>query len=264
MSDGHFELRNEFVLFEREGRLATLTLNRPKKLNALNLDLINEFQQALDAIRRDDEISVVIVTGAGKSFSAGADLEFLHDLGSPAQFRKDLKKNWHGPFDAIENMEKLFIAAINGAAVGGGVELALACDLRIAAVGASFSMPEIKYGLMPDAGGTNRLPKLIGMARAKELVFSGEPITSDEACRIGLVNSIFPDEGFMESARGYARKFLDKSPLALGLGKLVMNRSVDLDTRAGLEDAAMLQSVLLQSEEYQEAVRRFDEKRKNG
>lgn len=262
MEDGRFDSESGLVLFEKDHRLATITLNRPNKLNALNLSLIHEFVQVLEAIRVDDEISVIILTGAGKSFSAGADLEFLHSLGSPAEFRKELKENWHKPFDAIENMEKLFIAAINGAAIGGGVEMALACDLRVAAEGASFAMPEIKYGLMPDAGGTSRLPKLIGVARTKELVFSGETISSGEASQIGLVNRVFPDEGFMESAKAYARKFLDKSPIALGLGKLVINRSPDLDTRAGLDDAAMLQSILLESEEYRQAMRIFDEKRK--
>lgn len=261
-NDGRFDSGNKLVLFEKDGRLATIRLNRPKKLNALNLGLIHQFWHVLEAVRLDDEISVVLVTGAGKAFSAGADLDFLQSLGSPEQFRNELKENWHRPFDAIENMEKLFIAAINGAAIGGGVELALTCDLRVAAEGASFSLPEINYGLMPDAGGTNRLPKLIGVARAKELTFSGEAISSSEACRIGLVNRVFPDEGFMGAAKAYAQKFLDKSPTALGLGKQVINRSLDLDTRAGLDDAAMLQSILLESEEYRQAMRAFDEKRK--
>jgi enoyl-CoA hydratase len=160
-------------------------------------------------------------------------------------------------------MEKLFIAAINGIAIGGGVELALACDLRIAAECANFSMLEIRYGLIPDAGGMNRLPKLIGPARAKELILSGEPISSGEALRIGLLNRVFPDDGFAQAAKTYAQKFLDKSPMALGRGKLVVNRGMNLDTRAGLDDAAMLQSLLLDSDEYQEAMRIFNEKRKN-
>jgi enoyl-CoA hydratase len=256
-------MTDELVLFEKEGRLATITLNRPNKLNALTVSMIEQFGGALSAIRDDDEISVVLVTGAGKAFSAGADLEFLHSLGSPAEFRKRLKQNWHRHFDAIENMEKLFIAAINGIAIGGGVELALACDLRIAAECANFSMLEIRYGLIPDAGGMNRLPKLIGPARAKELIFSGEPISSGEALRIGLLNRVFPDDGFAQAAKTYAQKFLDKSPMALGRGKLVVNRGMNLDTRAGLDDAAMLQSLLLDSDEYQEAMRIFNEKRKN-
>jgi len=256
-------MTDELVLFEKEGRLATITLNRPGKLNALTVGMIRQFGQILNAISGDDEISVVIVTGAGKAFSAGADLEFLHSLGSPAEFRKRLKENWHKHFDAIENMEKLFIAAINGVAIGGGIELALACDIRIAAECANFSMPEIRYGLIPDAGGTNRLPKLIGPARTKELIFSGEPISSSEAHQIGLLNRVFPDEGFAQAAKTYAEQFLDKSPTALGKGKLVVNRGVSLNTRAGLDDAAMLQSLLLGSDEYQEAMRIFHEQRKN-
>jgi len=256
-------MTNELVLLEKDGRLATITLNRPNKLNALTVPMIELFGKILATIRDDNEISVVLVTGAGKAFSAGADLEFLHSLGSPAEFRKRLKQNWHTHFDAMENMEKLFIAAINGIAIGGGVELALACDLRIAAASATFSMLEIKYGLIPDAGGTNRLPKLIGPARAKELIFSGESISSNEAQQIGLLNRVFPDDGFNRAAKTYAEKFLDKSPTALGKGKLVVNRGVSLDTRAGLDDAAMLQSLLLDSDEYQEAMRIFHEQRKS-
>jgi len=256
-------MTNELVLYEKDGRLATITLNRPDKLNALTVGMIGQFGQILNAIRGDDEISVVIVTGAGKAFSAGADLEFVHSLGSPDEFKKRLKENWHTHFDAMENMEKLFIAAINGIAIGGGVELALACDIRIAAECANFSMLEIRYGLIPDAGGTNRLPKLIGPARTKELIFSGEAISSGEALRIGLLNRVFPDDGFARAAKTYAEKFLDKSPTALGKGKLVVNRGVSLDTRAGLDDAAMLQSLLLGSEEYQEAMRVFHERRKS-
>ncbi len=255
--DARFDLKNDLVLLEKEGRLATITINRPRKLNALNLDLMNEFGQVLEALRRDDEISVVIITGAGKCFSAGADLEFLHSLGTPERFRTVLKEYWHRNFDAIESMEKLFIAAINGPAIGGAVEMALACDLRVAAESTTISLPEIRYGLIPDSGGTNRLARQIGLAQAKELVFSAESIGSSEAIRLGLVNKVFPDDGFIQAVKTYAQKFLDKSPAALGLGKLAINRSLDLDTRAGLDDAAMVQSLLLSSEEYQQAIRVF-------
>jgi enoyl-CoA hydratase/carnithine racemase len=257
---GCFDLKNELVLLAKEGRLVVITINRPKKLNALSLDLMDEFRQVLEAIARDDEISVVILTGAGEFFSVGADLEFLHSLGTPKQFRRALKEHWHKSFDAIENMEKLFIAAINGPAMGGGVEMALACDLRVVAENATLAMPQITFGLIPDSGGTNRLAKQVGLAQAKEFVFSGESINSDEASGIGLVNRVFPNENFGATARKYAEKFLDKSPAALGLGKGAINRSLDLDTREGLEDAAGVQSVLLGSEEYQQALRAFAER----
>lgn len=252
MAENRYSISNkQLVLLGLEGNLATITINRPRKLNALSLDMMDEFSQVLEAVSKDDEICVVIITGAGEWFSAGADLAFLHSLGSPGQFRRVLKEKWHRTFNAIEHMEKLFIAAINGPAMGGAVEMALACDFRVAADSASFTMPQIKYGLIPDSGGTSRLPKLIGLSKAKELILSGETINSSEAERIGLVDRKFTDADFMGMVRQYAQKFLDKSPTALGLGKLTINKSLDLDTAAGLEHAGMVQSVLLGSEGYQ-------------
>jgi len=250
----------ELVLFEKTGRLATVTINRPDKLNALSLSLMEELSSVLDTIRGDSEISVVVVTGAGKHFSAGADLDFVHSLNSPEQFKETLATYWHGNFNAIEDMQKLFIAAINGTAVGGGLELALACDLRVATETARLALPEIVYGLIPDSGGTNRLARLIGTARTKELALSGDYITSGDACRIGLLNRVFPDRDFAHAVRRYAERFLDKSPMALGLGKRTINRSFDLNIRDGLDDAAAAQAELLGSEEYRQAVRKFIKK----
>lgn len=253
--------KTELVLFEKEGRLATVTINRPNKLNALSLKLMDAFSQVLEAVRSDAEISVVLVTGADEYFSAGADLDYLKSLKSPKKFTKTLKTCWHANFNAIEDMQKLFIAAINGTAIGGALELALACDLRVAAESAHFALPQIDYGLIPDSGGTNRLARLIGAARTKELVFSGAFITSREARRIGLLNRVFPDDEFATAVRKYAGRFLAKSPMALGLGKLAINRSIDLNISDGLNDAAAVQMELLGSEEYRQAVKAFDEKR---
>lgn len=258
---GRSNLKSELVLLEKVGRLATITINRAEKLNALSLNLMGEFRQVLEDIAGDDELSVVIITGAGRAFSVGADVEFLHSLGSPKQFRQALKEYWHDNFNAIESMEKLFIAAINGIALGGAIEMALACDLRIAAASATFAMPEIEYGLIPDSGGTNRLARLIGSACAKEFALSGDFISSAEAGRIGLVNQIFPDETFATSVEKYANKFLDKSPRAIGFGKRAINRSMELDTYTALDEAGSLQTILLGSEAYQRAVRLFHEKR---
>ena len=255
--NGHFEPKSDLVLLEKQGRLATITINRPAKLNALSLDLMDELGQVLESVARDDEISVVILTGAGKFFSVGADLDFLHSLGTPEQFKKVLKTSWHNNFDAIENMEKLFIAAINGPAMGGAVEMALACDLRVITESATLALPQITFGLIPDSGGTNRLSKQIGLAQAKEFVFSGESINCHKASGLGLVNKVFPDEEFTAGVREYAELFLDKSPTALGLGKLLINKSLDMDTRAGLEAAGEVQSRLLDGEEYRQAMRIF-------
>ena len=249
------------VLFEKRGRLATLTLNRPGKLNALSLELMGKLREVLQAIARDEEILVVVIAGAGKAFSVGADLEFLHSLESPEHFRSVLKEYWHDNFNAIESMEKLFVAAINGIALGGAVEMALACDLRIATESATFAMPEIRYGLIPDSGGTNRLTRLIGVGRAKDFALSGDAISSREALSIGLVNQVAPDEEFGRAVEAYVGRFLDKSSQAIGLGKRAINRSLDLDTLAALDEAGRLQSILLGSETYRQAVRAFSKKR---
>lgn len=258
------ELKNEKVLFEKkEQQLGIMTLNRPEKLNALNVPLIQEFQEVLDFIVEDDEISVVIITGAGRAFSVGADLDMLHDLGTPEVFRRDLKRLWHMSFGTIEDMEKLFIAALNGWTLGGALELALACDLRVAAEGVLLGLPEIKYGIIPDSGGTNRLAKLVGPAKTKELILSGESITCEEAHRLGLVNKILSSENFLDEVLGYASQFVEKSSVALGLGKIAVNKSLSQDTKSGLEDAMLIQSILLKTSGYQDAIRTFKEKKEN-
>ena len=151
-------------------------------------------------------------------------------------------------------MEKLFIAAINGIAIGCGLELALACDLRIAAEGVKMGLPEINYGLIPDAGGTIRLTRIVGAGFTKEMILSGESIKSEEAQEIGLINRILPPENFLENAKEYASKFLNKSGTAIGLGKLTINKSMDQDIKSGLEHALITQSLLLHSEEYKRAM----------
>lgn len=254
-------LKNEMVLFEKKERLCIVTLNRPEKLNAFNVSLIQEFQEVLDFIIEDDEISVVIVTGAGRAFSVGADLDMLNDLGTPEVFRRDIRRLWHKSFGTIEDMEKLFIAALNGWTLGGALEMAIACDLRVAAKGVSLGLPEIKYGIIPDAGGTNRLARLIGSSSTKEMVLSGESITCEEAHRIGLVNKALPPENFLDEVIKYASKFVDKSGVALGLGKLAVNRSLNQDVKSGLEDAIIIQSILLKSSGYQDTIKAFAEKK---
>lgn len=250
------------VRLEKKARgLALILLNRPRKLNALSLEMMEQFGQCLDAIRHDDEISVVIVTGEGTAFSVGADLEFLHRLGAPEDFRKALFQYWHRHFDAMENMEKLFVAALNGITLGGALEMALVCDLRIAAEGIQLAMPQIRYGLLPDSGGTNRLAKLIGRSMTKELILSGEPIDSQEALRIGLVDRVLPAQDFLSHAHRYVEKFLGKSSSAIGLGKLAVNRGEELGSKDGLVDAALFQSILLNSDPYKRAIKHFEGKR---
>jgi enoyl-CoA hydratase len=256
------ELKNKNILFRKEERIGIVTLNRPEKLNALNIPLIEEMEEVLGLIREDDGIGVVVLTGAGKAFSVGADIDMLSDLGPTATFRKKMKQLWHRTFGAIEEMDKLFIAALNGHTLGGGLELALTCDLRVAAEGIALGLPEINFGLIPDAGGTIRLARLVGPGIAKELILSGESITSEEAKACGLVNKVFPAHHFLEDALRYAEKFASKSGIAVALGKVAIQKNMNQDIQAGLEDAILIQSVLLKTPEYRESVESFKEKLK--
>ncbi|MBT3311653.1 MAG: enoyl-CoA hydratase/isomerase family protein, partial [Desulfobacteraceae bacterium] len=234
--------------------LGIIKLNKPDKLNAISIQMITEFIEVLNFIRVDDELKVIIITGEGEAFSTGADFEFVLNIGTPEKLREATRQYWNKAFDAIEEMEKLFIAAINGIAIGCGLELALACDLRIAAEGVKMGLPEINYGLIPDAGGTIRLTRIVGAGFTKEMILSGESIKSEEAQEIGLINRILPPENFLENAKEYASKFLNKSGTAIGLGKLTINKSMDQDIKSGLEHALITQSLLLHSEEYKRAM----------
>ena len=158
----------------------------------MNIPLIEEFKDVLGFIDEDEEISVVVITGAGRAFSAGADLDMLLGYESLQAFRRELKGQWQKAVNTLEEMEKLFIAALNGITLGGACELAIACDLRVAVEGMSMALMEIKHGMIPDVGSTSRLPNLVGSAMAKEMILSGDRITSEEAYRIGLVNKVFP------------------------------------------------------------------------
>ena len=255
-------LKNETVRYSKEGRRCILTLHRPEKLNALTVSLVTELNEALDYIRNDKEISVVIITGAGRAFSVGADIDMIENLGTPDRFRTETRERWHKAFNAIEGMEKLFIAALNGITLGGALELSLACDLRVAAAGAVVGLPEINFGLIPDAGGTIRLTRLIGPGAAKELILSGKLIPCEEAKAMGLVQQIFPAENFMEAVMEYSKPFEQKSPMALGLGKSAVNKNVHQDTESGLEDALIIQSILLETNEHREALDEFKKKHK--
>jgi enoyl-CoA hydratase len=255
-------LENKPVLFRKERGIGIITLNRPEKLNALVPALIVEFSQILDVIREDDELSVIVLTGAGRTFSTGADIDMLSSLEPSDSFRRTTREMWQRPFDAMEDMEKLFIAALNGLALGMGMELALACDLRVAAEGVKIALPEINFGIIPDVGGTIRLTRLVGPSVAKELALSGDSISCEEAREIGLINKILPADNFMEEVFRYASRFAGKPRVALGMGKLTLNRNTSQDIKAGLEDALNIQSVLLKTPDYRERIDSFREKLK--
>lgn len=249
------------VRYEKGEGIAVLTLNRPEKLNALNFEMLDELWALLQEIRVDREVRVILLTGAGRYFSAGADLGILSAL-DPVEFRLNQQGLWNRVFNELENIEKLTIAALNGPAVGGGVELALCCDLRYAADGATLRLPQIDFGLLPDAGATVRLTRLMGLARTLEFVLGGEALSAAEACGLGLVNRVFPPEALAREVRRISARMAAKPPLALGIGKGLIHRAAQHgDIRAGLEEVMSAQCFLVTTQDYREGVRAFREKR---
>lgn len=252
---------HETLLVEVSDGIGVITLNRPRALNALNAQLFGEFAMALDEISKNPEVRVLIVTGSGsKAFAAGGDIVYMQPLTSleAREFVMSIRET----LLRLENLSIPTIAAINGMTLGGGCELAMAFDLRIAEEHAVFGQPEINLGIIPGAGGTQRLPRLIGMTRAKELVFLGETITADEAYRIGLVNMVVPTGTALEKAKEVAWKLMNKSAAALRMAKASMNVGIQLDIGSALAYEAECFSGLFATEDQKEGMLAFMEKRK--
>lgn len=247
------------LLLEIADGIALLTINRPEVRNALDLATVNEMHAALDRLREQSGVGVLIITGAGdKSFVSGADIRELR-----LRDKFDALRAINGRlFSAVEKFELPTIAAVNGYALGGGCELAIACDLRIASENARFGLPETGLGIIPGGGGTQRLPRLVGLGKAKELILTGEIITAAEAERIGLVNRVVPQEKLLEAVRETARKILSRGPLATRLAKLALNLSSEVGRDAGLLYETIAQAVLFESKDKYEAMTAFLEKRK--
>ena len=252
---------NTTLLYEKEGNLAVIKLNRPKSLNALNSVLLRELETLLDALEADDEIRAVIITGNEKAFAAGADITELTDIATPAQALVFVERAQR-VFNKIEGLKKPVIAAVSGYAFGGGCELALSCDIRIADESASFALPEIKLGLLPGGGGTQRLPRIVGLGRAKELLFLGDPIDAEEALRIGLVNKVVAHGSLMEHARKMARTLSERPGYTLQTIKAVVNEGVQVDIKSALASEMRCFALLFSTQDKQEGVKAFMEKRK--
>ena len=245
----------------REDAVAILTFNRPEKLNAMNRQVLGELHQALDALAADAGVRAIILTGAGdKAFVAGADIaEFTALTPVPAmQFAKDLD----GAFQKIARMPKPVLAAVNGFCLGGGCELAIACDFIYAAENARFGQPEINLGIIPGSGGTQRLPRLVGKARAKELIYTGDIIDAQEALRIGLVNRVLPLAELLPAAKATAAKMAAKSGVVLGLAKAAIEEGTATDLLSGLALEAKAFGLTFSTEDKREGVAAFLEKRK--
>lgn len=251
----------KYIIYEKSEGVGTLTLNRLEKLNAINFNMLDELWALLQDIMVDEEVHVIVLQGKGRYFSAGADLDILETL-KPETFRINQRKYWNRVFNELEDIQKLTIAALNGPALGGGVELALCCDMRYAVDDVTLALPEINFGILPDSGGTIRLPWFIGLPRAKEFILTGEPITARKAEEWGLLNGIFPRETFNEKVRDIAVQMANKAPIALGLGKQLINQNFrQRDIKIGLEAAINVQSFLICTEDYQEAIKAHKQKK---
>jgi len=251
----------ENILFENNAGIGVITLNRPKALNALNYNMMKELDDLLDNIAQDDTVKVVIITGAGeKAFVAGADITEMQPL-SALEGRK-----WgqfgQQVFAKIENLAQPVIAAVNGFALGGGCELAMACDLRIASDNAKFGQPEVTLGILPGFGGTQRLPRLVGKGRAKELIFTGDIIDAGEACRIGLVNKVTTAAELLDAAKALAAKIISRAETAVRLSKAAVNEGMDMDLDSGIAYEAEVFGLCFATKDQKEGMAAFVEKRK--
>lgn len=245
------------ILSVVEDGIGLITINRPELRNALDLDTLREIENVMDEWIYDENVRVVIFTGSGeKSFAAGADIAQLNKR----TMLEALLPNMTATYRKIEMYEKPTIAAINGFALGGGLELALACDIRIAAVNAKMGLPELNLAIMPGAGGTQRLSRIVGKGRALELILTGDIITAEKAEQIGLVSRAVAYEELMQVVYEYARKISDKGPLAVRLAKAVIHRGADLDMETALYLEKLAQTVLMGSEDKLEGTQAFLDK----
>lgn len=253
------ESRN--LLYEKRDGIATITINRPQALNAMNKETIPEFLSRLEDAEKDENVRVLVITGAGeKAFCAGLDLKTVK--GITVIEAVEMSRLGQKLTLAIEELGKPVIAAINGYALGGGLELAMACDIRIASENARIGQTEVNVGLIPGWGGTQRLPRLVGKGTAKELIFTGKMIDAKTAERIGLINKVVPPEKLRSAVEELAKVIMSKPPIAIRLAKELINSSIETDQGAGLVHEAEAFGILSSTEDYREGVSAFIEKRK--
>lgn len=245
------------ILINEKDKIATIIINREEVRNALDPHTVKELRTALEELRTNSDVLTIIITGSGeKSFVSGSDISSIRDR----HFLEALTPHMQNLYSEIEKIEKPIIAAVNGFALGGGCELAMACDLRVASENAKFGLPELNLGIIPGAGGTQRLTNLVGIGKAKELIYTGEIINAKEAERIGLVNKVVSPEELIDATEELAYKIINKGPLALKLAKVSINSTQDLTS--GLLIEALSQSILFASEDKYEGTSAFLEKRK--
>jgi enoyl-CoA hydratase/carnithine racemase len=253
-------LNLENVLYEKKGSLAYVTLNRPKVMNALNKATINDLRAAFEDARDDAAVRGVILTGAGeKAFAAGADIAEIAN--NTAVEAEQATRRGQALTDLIENLGKPAIAAVNGFALGGGCEMAMACAIRIAAESAKFGQPEVKLGVMPGYGGTQRMPRLVGRGRALKLILSGDVIDAAEAYRIGLVDEVVPAASLIERAETVLKKIIANAPLSIKYALEAVNKGLETSVAEGLLIEASLFAVCASTDDKREGTAAFLEKR---
>jgi enoyl-CoA hydratase len=248
----------EYVVAERDGPIGTVTINRPRQLNALSSGVLTELVDALDGLDRDDEIRGIILTGGTEVFAAGADLKEF----SASSLVDMLAGNRVALFDRLRLISKPLIAAVSGYALGGGCELAMLCDMIVASETARFGQPEINVGLMPGAGGTQRLARTIGKAKAMELVLTGAPIDAATAEQLGLVNTVVPVAALLDEAKALALKIAAKPPISVRLAKQAVLKAFELPLSEAVDLERKLFYLLFATEDAREGINAFIEKRK--
>lgn len=248
------------IIYENKSGIAYVRINRPKELNALNTETVIELGKAVAEVENDSRVKIAIITGEGKAFAAGADISAMKDMHTTDGL--EYSKVGHDVYRHIEKVRKPFIAAINGYAFGGGFELALACDIRFASTKAKFSMPEVGLGIIPGFGGTQRLPRLIGETKAKELIFSACIIGAEEALNLGILNKISEPDMLMDDAEAFAEMLMEKGPLALGFAKDSINRGRDMDIDSATNLENIYEGICFSTYDLHEGMSAFLEKRK--
>jgi enoyl-CoA hydratase len=247
----------ETILLAVDGPVATVTLNRPQALNALNAPLLGELVDALTKLDADEAVRCIVITGNERAFAAGADIKEMAEASSVDM----LRRNALARYDAVRKIAKPIIAAVSGWALGGGCELAMACDMIVASETARFGQPEINIGIMPGAGGTQRLTRALGKARAMELILTGDYLSAQEAHARGLVNRVAPPELYLEEAQKLARRIAAQPPVAVRLAKDAVLKAQDLSIEEGLDYERRLFYLLFATEDQKEGMAAFVEKR---
>lgn len=248
-----------FVKLEKQGHVGIVTIDRQEALNALNSQVLSDLDAVIDQVAADDEIYVMILTGAGRSFVAGADIGEMKGFSSIDG--KKFGVHGGGVFLKLENLSKPVIAAVNGFALGGGCELSMACDIRLASEKARFGQPEVGLGITPGFGGTQRLPRIVGVSKAMELILTAKTIKADEAKAIGLVNKVVASEALLDEAKAMMGVIISKAPMAVRYAKVAINKGVNMDLMNGLELEKDVAALAFASEDAKEGTAAFLAKR---